>query len=96
MRWRLRFLTDRPRPLHGSSALPGYGLGKPEYPTKPFSGADEAGPKPRSAIRRPDSKTGCVKMMEAVTVPSGKWLELGVGAFSGNMKVSFQAARSIG
>jgi hypothetical protein len=27
---------------------------------------------------------------------SGKWLELGVGAFSGNMKVSFQAARSIG
>jgi hypothetical protein len=71
MRWRLRFLTDRPRPLHGSSALPGYGLGKPEYPTKPFSGANEAGPKPRSAIRRPDSKTGCVKMMEAVTVILG-------------------------
>ena len=28
-------------------------------------------------------------------VPSGKWLEFG-GAISGNMKVSFQAARSIG
>jgi hypothetical protein len=71
MRWRLRFLTDRPQPLHGSSALPGYGLGKPEYPTKPFSGADEAGLKPRSAIRRPDGKTGCVKMMEAVTAILG-------------------------
>jgi hypothetical protein len=33
---------------------------------------------------------------EQLEVPSGKWLELGVGAFSGNMKVSFQAARSIG
>jgi hypothetical protein len=29
------------------------------------------------------------------TVPSGMWLEFG-GAISGNMKVSFQAARSIG
>jgi hypothetical protein len=28
-------------------------------------------------------------------VPSGMWLEFG-GAISGNMKVSFQAARSIG
>jgi hypothetical protein len=57
--------------LHGSSALPGYGLGKPEYPTKPFSGTDEAGLKPGSAIRRTNSKTGCVKMMEAVTAILG-------------------------
>ncbi len=28
---------------------------------------DEAGLKPGSAIRRTNSKTGCVKMMEAVT-----------------------------
>ena len=33
---------------------------------------------------------------ENVAVPSGKWLEFGVARFSGNMKVSFQAARSIG
>jgi hypothetical protein len=31
-----------------------------------------------------------------VTVPSGKWLEFGVARYPGNMKVSFQAARSIG
>jgi hypothetical protein len=30
-----------------------------------------------------------------VRVPSGRWLELGRSAFSGDMKVSFQAARSI-
>jgi hypothetical protein len=30
------------------------------------------------------------------TVPSGKWLEFGVARYPGNMKVSFQAARSIG
>jgi hypothetical protein len=29
-------------------------------------------------------------------VPSGKWLEFGVARSPGNMKVSFQAARSIG
>jgi hypothetical protein len=29
-------------------------------------------------------------------VPSGMWLEFGVARSSGNMKVSFQAARSIG
>jgi hypothetical protein len=38
---------------------------------KPFSEPDEAGLKPRSAIRRPDSKIGCVKMMEAVTAILG-------------------------
>jgi hypothetical protein len=29
-------------------------------------------------------------------VPSGKWLEFGVGRSPGKLKVSFQAARSIG
>jgi hypothetical protein len=36
------------------------------------------------------------RLIAELKVPSGKWLELGVGAFTGNMKVSFQAARSIG
>jgi hypothetical protein len=30
-------LPGLPRQSHGSPVLPGYGLGKPEYPTKPFS-----------------------------------------------------------
>jgi hypothetical protein len=37
-----------------------------------------------------------INAKRSLKVPSGKWLELGVGAFSGNMKISFQAARSIG
>jgi fructokinase len=41
-------------------------------------------------------KSDCVEtFLSGAGVPSGMWLEFG-GAISGNMKVSFQAARSIG
>jgi hypothetical protein len=45
-------------------------------------------------------RTHLISLIESVRdkimVPSGMWLEFGVARSPGNMKVSFQAARSIG
>jgi hypothetical protein len=51
--------AGRSQPPHGSPALPGYGLDKPEYPTKPFSGTDEVRLKQESALMSVDQTTGC-------------------------------------
>jgi hypothetical protein len=52
-------VAGRFQPPHGLSALPGFGLGKPEYPTKPFSGTDEVRLKQESALMSVDQTTGC-------------------------------------
>ncbi len=43
-------------------AVPGYGLGKPECPTKPFSGTDEASLKQESVLMALDQTTRCVML----------------------------------
>jgi hypothetical protein len=64
-RWRVRDLRavimvpGDPGHCMDRQRCPATGLGKPEYPTKPFSGSDEASLKQETAPIALDQTTGC-------------------------------------